>query len=156
MYSDNSIKTMEVRVLNPRIAERNNRSLSIFMNYKTSYEECYRFLLGSWLTIEEDLDAPFNKKGIIIIKTLNKIEDCDSIGDMDIVLANSVEEAVNSFYLHLCREDLVLLTDKGKMLLIKTDIKIPSYNLRLNREQNKLKSKIRKTYKKIKETLLLL
>nr|WCD55511.1 MAG: p19 [Ophiovirus ranunculi] len=145
----------EVAHLDQEIKERNEKILSDFVEYKTSYNEETRFLYGSWLlTLEEDKD-PFCKKGIIIIKTNGKIVDCDIHKGIEITLANSFKEAWSSFYNRVYKSDLILLMKDKRVFIIMNEIPPPKYSLRLTLEETRIKESRDKKYKEIRKKQML-
>jgi hypothetical protein len=137
----------QINLTNQDLINRNTMALIELMKYKTSYRERCRFLLGSWLLTLEELEPPFNKKGMILINTSEPLVDVAIQSDIEIVLANSIEDMANSFYFHIYREDLVLLLSPRILVKLETKISIPKYSLLLSKEQKFIKKRLSELYR---------
>nr|UXK95485.1 ORF2 protein [Carrot ophiovirus 1] len=131
---------------------RNKAKVDDFLSYETSYKEVTRFLFGSWLMFHEEFEAPFNPKGIIIINTSQPLVDVADHHGTEIILSNDIESAIDSFYIHVYKEDLIIYTSSGDLLKITDDIKLPKYFAKLDTNQLHLKKRIEKKFVEISKT----
>nr|DBA06859.1 TPA_asm: 22 kDa protein [Agrostis ophiovirus_agro] len=140
----------EIRIDNEKINKRNKRSFMKLCEYKTSYRSTYRFLVGSWLLNEKELKHPFHKKSVILIQSNNKIVDVDSVGDIEIVLANSLKDVVESYYFRFGIEEMVIY--HGEQLYEVCEyIAFPKYSATLTKPQRKIQEENIRNFSIIKE-----
>jgi hypothetical protein len=138
-----------MKIDNEEITRRNKTSLAKLCEYKTSYRSSHRFLIGSWLLNDKELAHPFHKKSIIIIESINEIVDVDSISDIEIGLANSLNAVVNSYYFRLGLEDMIIYHDDHLYEVCDTII-FPKYSATLNNGQKKIQEENMKNFMSIK------
>nr|DBA06863.1 TPA_asm: 22 kDa protein [Agrostis ophiovirus_poa] len=127
----------EIRLDDDGINERNKRSFKKLCDYKTSYCSSHRFLVGSWLLNEKEFKHPFHKKSVILIQSNSKIVDVDSISDIEIVLANSLKDVVESYYFRFGIEDMVIYHNE-QLYEVCDCIALPKYSATLTKPQRKI------------------
>jgi hypothetical protein len=143
-----SSKFSEV-VLNELVTMRNNKVLCDFKEYETSYTEVTRYLLGSWLLTEDILGPPFDMKGIIIITTQNEIVDVAYYKGINIVLSSSLEDAIDSLFFQIYREDMVVQKELSHTFIFNMNHPFPKYFARLNKQDQRTKKKVEVLYKSL-------
>nr|WBG54164.1 22 kDa protein [Ophiovirus lactucae] len=122
-----------------KVVERNSHEYQKLMKYKTSYTEEGRFLFGSWLLTSDKVPRIFDKKAVIIIKTLNSFVDVVLYDDIFISLTQKICDIFTSLFFQLYKVDAMISFGNKKIYRLENGYTIPHYSMILSKEEERSK-----------------